>query len=116
MPYAEYNHIWEKGIGFDEAVMHSSEHDRNRVELLRLLLTLYSEAFYQCGSSGDMIITNKIKLMDNKIALTLFASLLNTVCAYNPVSSLPYNHLLWTDSKELLVELALQVRSIYLLN
>ncbi|XP_023321643.1 protein HID1 [Eurytemora carolleeae] len=42
-------------------------------------------------------------------ALPLFTSLLNTVCGYIPGGVLPYNHLIWSDSKEKLVELALQV-------
>ena len=43
-------------------------------------------------------------------ALPLFTSLLNTVCGYIPGGILPYNHLIWSDSKENLVEIALQVR------
>ena len=43
-------------------------------------------------------------------ALPLFTSLLNVVCAYDPVGyGLPYNHLLFTDSREAIVEAALQV-------
>ena len=41
--------------------------------------------------------------------MPIFTSLLNTVCGYQPSSVLPYNHLLWADSKEKLVEIALQV-------
>ena len=46
---------------------------------------------------------------ENRHTLPLFTSLLNTVCGYHPSSVLPYNHLLWADSKEKLVETALQV-------
>ena len=46
---------------------------------------------------------------DNMHALPLFTSLLNTVCGYHPEGILPYNHLIWSDSKERLVEVALQV-------
>lgn len=43
-------------------------------------------------------------------ALPLFTSLLNIVCAYDPVGyGVPYNHLMFTDSREQLVEGALQV-------
>lgn len=43
-------------------------------------------------------------------ALPMFTSLLNTVCAYDPVGyGVPYNHLLFTDSLEPLVEVALQI-------
>lgn len=40
----------------------------------------------------------------------MFTSLLNTVCAYDPVGlGVPYNHLLFNDSLEPLVEAALQI-------
>ena len=43
-------------------------------------------------------------------ALPLFTSLLNMVCSYDPVGyGVPYNHLMFTDSREQLVEGALQV-------
>lgn len=43
-------------------------------------------------------------------ALPLFTSLLNVVCAYDPVGyGVPFNHLLFTDSREPLVEVALQL-------
>jgi hypothetical protein len=49
-------------------------------------------------------------------ALPLFTSLLNTVCGYIPGGILPYNHLIWADSKERLVEVALQVLSLFCRN
>lgn len=40
----------------------------------------------------------------------MFTSLLNTVCAYDPVGyGVPYNHLLFTDSLEPLVDISLQI-------
>lgn len=42
---------------------------------------------------------------DNRHALPLFTSLLNTVCSYDPVGlGVPYNHLLFADTLEPLVE------------
>ena len=47
---------------------------------------------------------------ENRHALPLFTSLLNVVCAYDPVGlGLPYNHLLFSDCREPLVEAALQL-------
>ena len=47
---------------------------------------------------------------ENRHALPLFTSLLNVVCAYDPVGyGMPYNHLVFTDSREPLVEVALHV-------
>ncbi|KAL7989457.1 hypothetical protein Chor_012123 [Crotalus horridus] len=46
----------------------------------------------------------------NRHALPLFTSLLNIVCAYDPVGyGIPYNHLLFSDYREPLVEQAAQV-------
>lgn len=42
-------------------------------------------------------------------ALPLFTSLLNVVCAYDPVGyGIPYNHLMFSDQRGALAELALQ--------
>jgi len=47
---------------------------------------------------------------ENRHALPLFTSLLNIVCSYDPVGlGMPYNHLMFTDSREPLVEVALHV-------
>lgn len=47
---------------------------------------------------------------ENRHALPMFTSLLNTVCAYDPVGlGLPYNHLLFSDTAEPLVDTALQI-------
>lgn len=43
-------------------------------------------------------------------ALPLFTSLLNCLCSYDPVGyGVPYNHLMFSDHREPLVEVALQV-------
>lgn len=47
---------------------------------------------------------------ENRHVLPLFTSLLNVVCSYDPVGyGLPYNYLLVGDSREPLVQAALQV-------
>lgn len=49
-------------------------------------------------------------LLPPRHALPLFTSLLNVVCAYDPVGyGLPYNHLLFSDQREQLVVQAVQV-------
>ena len=43
-------------------------------------------------------------------ALPLFTSLLNCLCSYDPVGyGVPYNHLMFSDHREPLVEISLQV-------
>lgn len=56
------------------------------------------------------ISTAPLLLSHCRHALPLFTSLLNTVCAYDPVGyGIPYNHLLFSDYREPLVEEAVQV-------
>ncbi len=50
-------------------------------------------------------------------ALPLFTSLLNLVAAYDPVGyGVPYNHLMFADNREGLVEISLQVLCVTLEN
>ena len=39
-------YIWEAGVGFSSPVTHSSAHDSNRTEILKLLLTCFSQTMY----------------------------------------------------------------------
>ncbi|KAK0085383.1 hypothetical protein PV326_005932 [Microctonus aethiopoides] len=106
-------YIWEAGVGFAHSPPRNPALDSNRTELLKLLLTCFSETMYNPPS--DLSITpNKwiqhLTSAENRHALPMFTSLLNTVCAYNPVGfGVPYNHLLFTDSLEPLVDVALQI-------
>lgn len=48
-------------------------------------------------------------------ALPLFTSLLNVICSYDPIGyGVPYNHLMMADTREPLVEVALQVMCVCL--
>ncbi|KAK0064862.1 protein HID1 [Biomphalaria pfeifferi] len=70
------------------------------IYLLLLMLMLYKK------KSGFSFFTST----ENRHALPLFTSLLNCLCSYDPVGyGLPYNHLMFIDSREPLVEVALQV-------
>ncbi|XP_016418620.1 protein HID1b isoform X1 [Sinocyclocheilus rhinocerous] len=103
--------IWEAGVGFAQTPPLSHTHDSNRTELLKLLLTCFSEEMYQ--SPSDMHTLNPwvsfFCSRENRHALPLFTSLLNVVCAYDPVGyGIPYNHLMFSDQRGVLAELALQ--------
>ncbi|XP_072312601.1 protein HID1-like [Eucyclogobius newberryi] len=104
--------IWEAGVGFAQSPPVNYIHDQNRTELLKLLLTCFSEAMYVSASekkSSNPWVTF-FTSSENRHALPLFTSLLNVVCAYDPVGlGLPYNHILFLDQRELLVEQAIQV-------
>lgn len=39
-------YIWEAGVGFAHSPTHSVTHDSNRTEIIKLLLTCFSETMY----------------------------------------------------------------------
>ncbi|KAM9119298.1 protein HID1 isoform 2-T2 [Pangshura tecta] len=106
-------YIWEAGVGFAHSPQPNYNHDLNRTELLKLLLTCFSEAMYLPPSSDSSNANPWVQFFcstENRHALPLFTSLLNIVCAYDPVGyGIPYNHLLFSDYREPLVEEAAQV-------
>jgi len=71
------------------------------------------DIFYACVAEAHSRANQWIAYFtstENRHALPLFTSLLNVVCAYDPVGyGMPYNHLMFTDSREPLVEVALHV-------
>ncbi|XP_070169242.1 protein HID1 [Polyergus mexicanus] len=106
-------YIWEAGVGFAYSPPRYPILDSNRTELLKLLLTCFSETMYN-PPMDPSITPNKwiqhLTSSENRHALPMFTSLLNTVCAYDPVGyGVPYNHLLFADSLEPLVDVALQI-------
>ncbi|KAM7232638.1 hypothetical protein CapIbe_017399 [Capra ibex] len=106
-------YIWEAGVGFAHSPQPNYIHDMNRMELLKLLLTCFSEAMYLPPAPDSSSVNPWVQFFcstENRHALPLFTSLLNTVCAYDPVGyGIPYNHLLFSDYREPLVEEAAQV-------
>ncbi|XP_070707905.1 protein HID1b [Pempheris klunzingeri] len=106
-------YIWEAGVGFAQSPPPNYVHDLNRTELLKLLLTCFSEAMYLPPSSDSKNTNPWVSFFcstENRHALPLFTSLLNVVCAYDPVGyGIPYNHLLFSDHREQLVEQAVQI-------
>ncbi|XP_045498498.1 protein HID1 [Colias croceus] len=106
-------YIWAGGVGFARSPASSAQHEAARTELLRLLLTCCSETVYRPPQQAATHHNKWIAYLtssENRHALPLFTSLLNTVCSYDPVGlGVPYNHLLFADTLEPLVEVALQV-------
>lgn len=103
--------IWEAGVGFAQTPPLNYSHDSNRTELLKLLLTCFSEEMYQSPSDTHTLNpwVSFFCSRENRHALPLFTSLLNVVCAYDPIGyGVPYNHLMFSDQRGELAELALQ--------
>lgn len=105
-------YIWDAGVGFAQSPPKNANMEIRRTEFLKLLLTCFSEPIYR--SAQYAMEPNKwiayFTSADNRHALPLFTSFLNTICAYDPVGfGVPYNHLLFTDTTEPLVEACLQI-------
>lgn len=107
-------YIWEAGVGFAQSIPKNSLMEQRRSELLRLLLTCLSETMYRVPNINENLPNKWIQFFtsaENRHALPLFTSLLNTVCSYDPagIFGVPYNHLLFQDFQEPLVEVCLQL-------
>lgn len=105
-------YIWEAGVGFATSPARNAFLEQRRTELLKLLLCCFSETMYRPPGRSDE--PNKwiayFTSAENRHALPLFTSMLNTVCAYDPVGlGVPYNHFLFADTMEPLVEVCLQI-------
>lgn len=105
--------IWEAGVGVLHSPPSDSVLDNTRTELLRLLITLSSESLYLTPvNTGPVQINTWVKLITkSKHSLSILASLLNTVCSYDP-SGVPYHHLLFNDTREPLVEVCSQLLAV----
>ncbi|CAF4784016.1 unnamed protein product [Rotaria magnacalcarata] len=113
-------YIWEAGVGCAHSPVHSPSNDRHRTEILKLLLACFSETIYMKPSVELQSYPNKwlnyFTSSDNRQTLPLFTSLINIVFSYDPVGYLPYNYLLFTDTREPLVEAAAQLLCVTLDN
>ncbi|XP_014235010.1 protein HID1 isoform X2 [Trichogramma pretiosum] len=106
-------YIWEPGVGFAHSQPKNSIFFSNRTELLKVLLTCFGETMYVNSDDSADFVNKWIQYTtssENRHALPMFTSLLNTVCAYDPIGyGVPYNHLIFADSTEPLVDISLQI-------
>ncbi|KAF2465242.1 uncharacterized protein BDR25DRAFT_91818 [Lindgomyces ingoldianus] len=106
--------IWQSGVGCNTPVASSKEFENNRTEILRLLLTFASKSMYMSASvlpvKGVTAITYMATCPDKQVVLSVLCSLLNTTLKYNPASwRVPYDHVVFKDSKQVLVTYCLQL-------
>ncbi|KAL2152051.1 hypothetical protein VTH82DRAFT_5235 [Thermothelomyces myriococcoides] len=106
--------IWQSGVGCNASIPTTREHESNRSEILRLLLTLASHSMYLAPSvlpqQGTKALTYICTNPDKQVVLSVLCSLLNTTLKYNPASwRVPYNALVLKDPKEILVTYTLQL-------
>ncbi|XP_065659802.1 protein HID1 isoform X2 [Hydra vulgaris] len=106
-------YIWEAGVGFAASPPHIALHDLHRTELLKLLLTCFSEAMYLSPSEAPTAENKWLQYFassENRHALPLFTSLINVVCAYDPIGyGVPYNYVMFSDTREPMIEVSLQL-------
>jgi hypothetical protein len=112
--------IWQSGVGCKTSLGSSKELESNRCEVLRLLLTLTSKSMYMPPTllpvQGVRAITYLATCPDKQIVLSVLCSLLNTTIKYNSASwRLPYDHVVWKDSKQALVIYSVQLLLVILL-
>ncbi|KAG7289063.1 hypothetical protein NEMBOFW57_005425 [Staphylotrichum longicolle] len=105
--------IWQSGVGCNTSIPTTKEHESNRCEILRLLLTLAGQSMYLSPSvlpqQGTKALTYLCTCSDKQVVLSVLCSLLNTTLKYNPASwRVPYNALVFKDPKEILITYTLQ--------
>jgi hypothetical protein len=75
--------IWQSGVGCNTAVPTTKEHESNRCEILRLLLTMTGQSMYMnvtvLPQRGVRTLTYICTCPDKQIVLSVLCSILNTV-------------------------------------
>lgn len=112
--------IWETGVGSSTPLATSHELQSNKVEVLRLLLTLISDTMYR---PPNKVVTEASKYAhyvvtrnDKQLTMTLLCSLLNTTLKYSPGWKVPYNHVIIADRNRQLVIYSLQTLLVMLIH
>ncbi|KAK4467042.1 high-temperature-induced dauer-formation protein-domain-containing protein [Cladorrhinum samala] len=105
--------IWQSGVGCNTTIPTTKEHEANRCEILRLLLTLASKSMYMSSTvlpqTGTKALTYICTCPDKQVVLSVLCSLLNTTLKFNPASwRVPYNTLVFKEPKQILVTYTLQ--------
>ncbi|KAK9389068.1 high-temperature-induced dauer-formation protein-domain-containing protein [Lipomyces mesembrius] len=105
--------IWETGIGSTTPIGTTNQFESNKIETLKTLLALVSQAMYYPANvlpiQGIRFTSYLVCNPDKRVVLGMLCSLLNTTMKYNPGWRLPYNHVVFSDPRQLLVTYALQL-------
>jgi hypothetical protein len=112
--------IWQSGVGCNAALPTTREFESNRIEILRLLLTMAGQSMYMSGNvlpgTGVKALTHLCSCSEKQIVLSVLCSLLNTTMKFNPATwRVPYNPLQSKDPKQILVTYALQLLLVILI-
>lgn len=75
--------IWQSGVGCNTSVATTKEFESNRIEILRLLLTMVGKSMYMTPGAlpqrGVRVLTHLCTCSDKQVVLSVLCSLLNTV-------------------------------------
>ncbi|KAF2095863.1 hypothetical protein NA57DRAFT_78640 [Rhizodiscina lignyota] len=112
--------IWQTGVGCNTPITATKEFENNRAEILRLLIVICSKSLYMTSNvlpiHGVRAITYLTTCPDKQTVLSVLCSLLNTTLKYNPAAwRVPYDHVVFKDSRQSLVTYCLQLLLILVL-
>jgi hypothetical protein len=112
--------IWQSGVGCNTPVGTTRDGENNKIEILRLLLAITGKAMFMPASvlpvKGVRVLTYMTTCGDRKVVLSVLCSLLNTTLKYNPATwRVPYDHVVFTDPRQVLVTYSLQTLLVLLL-
>ena len=93
-----------------EAPASTAELDQHRLEVSRLLLALLSKTMYMDTDDlrnpwAQYFVTK----LSKQSTLAILCSYLNVVAKYDPVGWVPYNHMVFADSRETLFQASDQI-------
>lgn len=111
--------MWAPGVGSNEkSVVSSTQYDKNRIDILRVMIAAFSEALYNHPDNYDSCSSMWLEVAtssDAPYAEIVLYSLMNTILGYDPVGwGLPYGNLIATDTAKMLMESAIQTLIILL--
>ncbi|SPN97595.1 related to proteins containing regions of low-complexity [Cephalotrichum gorgonifer] len=106
--------IWQSGVGCNTSVATTKETEGNRIEILRLLLTMAGKSMYMTPGvlpqRGVRVLTHLCTCSDKQVVLSVLCSLLNTSLKFNPATwRVPYNALGLKDAKQVLATYSVQL-------
>lgn len=118
-PTSTARSIWETGVGSTTPSTTTREMLYNRVEIVRLILSLCSDCLYRSipssvVSNGSPWLTYTVSHPDKHLSMTVLCSLLNTTLKYSPGWKVPYDHMLLADRNRQLVVYSLHLLLILL--
>lgn len=111
--------MWAPGVGSPEkSVTGSSQFDKTRCDVLRLMVALFSDSLYQRPEAYDSCRSPWMEIatsVDVPYGEVVFSSLINVVLGYDPIGwGVPYGGVFSTDTAMEVMELAAQTLIILL--